>query len=126
VGHVVPVVGALAGADGAAEVVDRDGVTAGLGEALGQLDVEAVEAADIGEDEHGRVAAVGRLSERGREARAVGGGQLERLGGGASRRKNEVLGQRRRTRVIVEAHGTSPKASGVACEARSPDRRKVP
>jgi hypothetical protein len=95
VGHVVPVVVALAGARGAPEVVDRDGVVAGLREALGQLDVEAVQAADVGQDHDPGRRAVGRLGHGGREARAVGGRQLEQLGGGAAghRGHHEVVGQ---------------------------------
>src|SRR5439155_11950959 len=52
----IEVLVALAGAGRAAEVVDRDRVMAGLREALGELDVEAVQTADVGEDDHGRAA----------------------------------------------------------------------
>jgi hypothetical protein len=48
--HVLEVLAALAGARGAPEVVDRDRVVAGLREPLGQLDVEPVQAADVGQD----------------------------------------------------------------------------
>ena len=68
VGHVLPVAVALAGARGPAEVVDRDRVMAGLGEALGELDVEAVEPADVGQDDHaGAAGPLGRLGQRGGE-----------------------------------------------------------
>ena len=73
VGHVLPVAVALAGARRPAEVVDRDRVMAGLGEPLGELDVEAVEPPDVGQDDHaGAAGAVGRLGQRGGEHRAVG------------------------------------------------------
>ncbi len=45
--HVGEVVIALAHSAGAAEVVDRDGGRPALGEAQGELLVEAVEAADV-------------------------------------------------------------------------------
>ena len=50
VGHVLELLVARAEAGGAAEVVDRDRVVAGLREPLGELGVERVQAADVGQD----------------------------------------------------------------------------
>ena len=58
----VEVLAALGDPGGAPEVVDRDRVMAGLGEALGQLDVEAVQAADVGQDDDAGVGAARRDS----------------------------------------------------------------
>jgi hypothetical protein len=71
--HVVEPLVALAEPGGAAEVVDRDRAVAGLRETLRQLDVEAVEPADVGEDHDARRAGLGRDRERGGEAVAVAG-----------------------------------------------------
>ena len=91
---------------GPAEVVERDRVVAGLGEPLGELGVERVQAADVGEDHDPAAASGRRLRERGREVRAVGGRQLEHLGARATgdRGEQKVLGRRRRPGVEVEAH----------------------
>ena len=65
--HVRPVVEVLAARaepGGAAEVVDRDRVVAGGREALGELEVERVEAADVREDHHRRAARLRRLGQR--------------------------------------------------------------
>ena len=92
--HVLEVLAARAEPGRAAEVVDGDRVVAGLGEALGELGVEGVEAADVGEDHDRAPARLGRLGERGREARPVGGGQLEQLRARSARdpRPREVGG----------------------------------
>ena len=57
VGHVLELLVARPEAGGAAEVVERDRVVAGLGEPLGQLGVERVQAANVGQD-HDPAAAV--------------------------------------------------------------------
>ena len=57
--HVLEVPVARAKAGGTAEVVDRDCVVAGLGEPLGQLAVERVEAADVGKDHDPRSVSLG-------------------------------------------------------------------
>jgi hypothetical protein len=69
--HEVPVVRALVDACGAAEVVERDRDEAALGEAEGELLVEAIEAADVREDHDPDLGGpVGHRTER-REAVAV-------------------------------------------------------
>src|SRR5699024_10163078 len=65
----VELVAARREAGGAAEVVERDRMVARLGEALGELRVEGIEAADVGEDHDRRLGGARRLRERGREAR---------------------------------------------------------
>ncbi len=104
--HVFEVLVTRAEAGGAAEVVDRDCGVADLGEALGQLRVERVQAADVGQDHHPAALARGGLRESGRESGAVGRGQLEHLRPRATgdRGEHEVLGRRRWARVEVEAH----------------------
>ena len=68
---------AFAVARRAAEVVDRDGVDADLGEADGKLFVKAEEAAHIGQDHHpGAVRRFG-LGVEGGELDAVGGGERQ-------------------------------------------------
>ena len=66
--HVGEVVVALADAGGAAEVVDRDGGVAALGEAQGELLVEAVEPAHVGQDDdadrRGRVGRAAKAAKR--------------------------------------------------------------
>ena len=61
--HVLEVLVARAKAGGTAEVVDRDCVVAGLGEPLGQLAVERVEAADVGKDHDPRSVSLGGLGQ---------------------------------------------------------------
>jgi hypothetical protein len=111
--HVVEALVALPRSGRAAEVVDRDGVVAGFGEALGQLHVEAVETAHVGKDDHRRAARLRRLREGGRELRAVSRGQYEGLGGGAARHTGQPGGQRRRPGVELEAHGLLSYPLGV-------------
>src|SRR4051794_40653249 len=123
--HVLEVLVALARAGGAPEVVDRDRVVAGVGEALRELDVEAIEAADVREDDHGGAAGrLGGLRQGGGELGAVRRRQLELLGPGAAghgRAADEVGGQVRRVGVKGEAHGDSPRLDG-AVRAGSYDR----
>src|SRR5205085_11100023 len=87
--HVAELVVTRPEAGAAAEVVDRDRAVARLREALGQLDVEAVQPAYVREDHDGDVARVGAHGKRDREAVAVRGGELERLGGRAARDRRE-------------------------------------
>jgi hypothetical protein len=105
--HVLEALVARADAGRAPEVVDGDGVAAGLGEALGQLAVEAVEPAHVWQDDHARAAAPRRLGQCGGEARAVGRGELERLGARATgqRRQRQIGGQLGRSGVVGVAHG---------------------
>ena len=71
--HVLEVVAALLGSGRASEVVERDRRVAALGEAQRELLVEAVEAADVGQDhDSGAVGSSGVADER-REAVAVRG-----------------------------------------------------
>src|SRR5712664_2705627 len=77
---------AIADACRAAEIVDGYRVDPGLGEALRELLVEMVQAADVGHDDH---AGTGRLfgaCEVGAELRAICGGedQVTLVGGGAA------------------------------------------
>ena len=100
--HVLELVVALGDARRAAEVVERDGRVAALREAKCELLVEAVEAADVGEDDDARFARlVGQRGEGG-EAVAVRRVQHQLLvrDGGAG-----DDGDRRRG-VVVEAHRT--------------------
>ena len=55
---------------------------AGVGEPFGQLDVEAIEPAHVGQDQDRRIVALRRLGQRDGEARAVGRGQFQGLGSG--------------------------------------------
>ena len=67
--QVLEVVAALLDAGGAAEVVDRHGRVAALGEAQRELLVEAVEAADVRQDDDARARQlVGQRRERGEAA----------------------------------------------------------
>ena len=68
---VVELVVARAEAGGPAVVVEGNRVMAGLREALGQLDVEGVEAANVRDDHDTGLVALGCLGERRREVRAV-------------------------------------------------------
>src|SRR5262249_19594519 len=105
---VVPVVGPLADPGGAAEVVERDGCVAALGEAERELLVEAVEAADVRQDhDPGRDVSVRNRPER-REAVAVAALEDEVVvrDGGARDPRNRRLG------VDVEAHGREPTKGG--------------
>ena len=98
--HVLEVVAALGDAGRAAEVVDRDRREAALGEAKRELLVEAVEPADVGQDDD---AGLGR-PVRPRAER----GELGPVG----RRQHEVVvrdrrpgkNRDRRQRIGVEAH----------------------
>src|SRR6185437_10498543 len=101
---VVEVPVALRRARGAAEVVEGDRVVARGGEALGQLDVEAVEAPDVGQDDDAGAARRGRLGQRGGELVAVGGGDGESLGGGATGDHGAPVGQLRGQGIELEAH----------------------
>src|SRR5205814_10066192 len=76
-------------------------------EALGQLDVEAVQAADVREDYDGEVARVRTHGERRGEAVAVRGPELERLRGctAGDRREREIGRQVGWASVELEAHG---------------------
>ena len=109
VGQVVEALAAHARARGAAERVQGDRVVPGVREALRQLDVERRQAADVGQDDHARTARTARGGQRGREARAVGRGQLQELGGSAAaqRGEREVGGEVGRAGVGGEAHGRS-------------------
>jgi hypothetical protein len=104
--HVVELLVALAEPGGAAEVVDRDRAVARLREPLGELDVEAVEAAHVGEDHHRGIGGLRRWRERRREPCAVGRLELDLLGRGAARDgpQREVGRQIRRAGVEREAH----------------------
>jgi hypothetical protein len=106
--RVLEVVVALADAGRAAEVVDRDGRVAALREPQRELLVEAVEPADVREDDDARMRlAVGRRHERG-ELVPVGGAQddvVVRDGRAGDDRDG-------RRRVGVEAHATSLNGRG--------------
>ena len=92
---------ALRHTGGASEVVERDCGVAALGEAERELLVEAVQPADVGEDDDSDPRAVVRLRREGGEPRAVR--RLEHDVLGAHRR---TAGDRRdrRDRVELEAH----------------------
>src|SRR5438874_608838 len=98
--HVIPVVGPLVDARGAAEVVERDGGMAAFGEAERELLVEAVEAADIRQDhDPGGDGALREGAERG-EAVAVLARQDEVVvGDGRAEDARD-----RRLRVELETH----------------------
>ena len=100
--HVLEVVVPLLDAGGAAEVVERDRRVAPLGKAQRELLVEAVEAADVGEDDDADAARLVGQRRKGREPVAV------------RRLEHEILVRDgragddgdRRGRVVVEAHRT--------------------
>jgi hypothetical protein len=100
---------ALLGPRGATEVVKGDRVVPGGGETLGQLDVEAVEPAHVGEDDHPGAARLGRRGQRGGELVAVRGGQDQRLGGGPAGDDSAAVGQLRRPGIELEAHRVSSR-----------------
>ncbi len=100
--HVLEVLVARAEPGRAAEVVQRDRRVAGLGEALGELLVEAEQAADVGQhDDAGR--ALGAREVRG-EVGAVGAGQGVALTGRAAGHHLKSLGQLGDDRVERKAH----------------------
>jgi hypothetical protein len=78
----------------------------GLCEALGELGVEAVQPAHVGDDHDPDGRRRGRAGERGGERRAVLRAQRDDLCAGASGEgREDALGrQLRRVRVVVEAH----------------------
>src|SRR5205807_6448216 len=84
VGHVLEVLAALGRAGSAAEVVERDGRDPALGEPQSELLVEAVEAADVGEDDDADLRRLVRRRVEGGEAVAVGGFEDEVLVGDGS------------------------------------------
>ena len=105
--HVLELLVARAETRGAAEVVDRDRVIAGLREALGELRVERIQAADVGED-HDPAAAVRAGPRRARPRNRVPSAEVSssssRPRAAGDRGEQQVLGRRRRPRVEVEAH----------------------
>ena len=80
VGRVVEVLAAPGVARGPAEVVDGQGVDAALREAQGQLLVERMEAADVGQDHDAGAGRFGRSRPEGGQAVAVGGRQGQPFG----------------------------------------------
>ena len=98
--HVLEVVSALLRPGRAPEVVDRNRGNAPLCEAEGELLVEAVEAADVGEDDHPFPAGLLRRCGERREPVSVGAleGEVAMLDRAALDRRD------RRQRVQVEAH----------------------
>ena len=107
---VVEVVAADVRSCRAAEVVDREGVHASLGEPQRQLLEERVEAAHVRQDQHPGSRRLGGTRMERREPVAVGGGQ------GRARAVERAAGDRRDGRVAVEieAHGSGlGAASGV-------------
>ena len=105
--HVRPELEALvarAEPGGAAEVVDRDRRMSGGGEALGELLVEAEQAADVGEhDDARRAFGAGQV---GRELGAVGGGERQVLTGGSAGDHVKAGREVGHDRVEGEAHGS--------------------
>ena len=97
--HVVEVVVALLDAGRAAEVVERDRGDAALGEAQRELLVEAVEAADVGEDHDARRRRLVRDRAERREPVAVGRLEHEVVvrDGGAGDRAGSAARSRRRS-----------------------------
>src|ERR1019366_246005 len=99
------------------EVVDGEGVNAGLGEAQSQLLVERIEAANIGQDHHPGPAWIDRPRPERRELAAVRAGQDKILVvEGAPRDRPD-----RRVAVEIETHRRTSK-SGPA--KRSAKRRR--
>jgi hypothetical protein len=104
--HEVEVVAALPHPGAATEVVEGDRRVARRGEPLGDLDVEAVEPAVVGQQDDGGATRLGRLGERGGELGPVGGAQSQLLGGGATgdRAQGAAGGQFRWSGIVVEAN----------------------
>ena len=103
-------------AGGAPEPVDGQRAEAVLGEPARQLLVVRVQAADVGEDQHGRRRITLRRGlERG-EPRPVGGLEDERTGRG----DRPVAGQDRRAAAPVEAHQVSSFAASSSSARRVP------
>ena len=98
--QVVEAVVALGDPGRAAEPVDRDGGVAALGEAQGELLVEAIQAADVRQDDDPDGRGVVRRRGEGREARSVGRAEHEFL---MRDRGARDLGNGRQ-RVQLEAH----------------------
>ena len=105
--HVVEVVVALRDAGRAAEVVERDGAVAALGEAQRQLLVEAVEAANVRQDHDARADGLVRAARRRRRSRFPSAASSTRSSCETAAPRDD---RDRRQRVRVEAHGR--EASG--------------
>ena len=103
--HVRELVVALGHAGGAAEVVEGDGGIATLAEAQGELLVEAVEPADVGEHDDADPAGLIGDGREGSEQRAVGCLEGEIL---RPHRCSAREGRDRRQRIELEAHRESP------------------
>ena len=109
VGHVVEVLAALAHACRPPEVVDRYRRDSSLGEAERELFVEAIEPADVGQDDDAVAAWLFRLGREGGEPVSVG-----RLEGQVLMPDGAALdGRNRRQRVELEAH-----AGDLTCSRR--------
>ncbi len=119
--HVRPVfelLVALRRAGGPAEVVESNGGDAALGEAQGELLVEAVEAADVGEDDDGGSAGLFRHRLEGREAVVVRRVELEPpVGHGGAPDDGDG-----RQRVEVEAHQATAASSRRGRKSSAPAR----
>ena len=100
--HVLEVVAPLLDAGGAAEVVECDRCIASLGKAQRELLVEAVEAADVREDDDADAARLVGQRRKGGEPVAVRRLELEIL----VRDGRAGDDGDRRERVVVEAHRT--------------------
>jgi hypothetical protein len=114
--HVLELVVPPLGPGGAAEVVDRDGGVAALGEAQRKLLVEAIEPADVGQDRESGPARLDRCCPERREPVAVA--RLEHefvpVDRGAGDRWDG------RHRVAVEAHARKPNAASGLLHRRLP------
>ena len=71
VGHVLEAIVPMADARGPAEVVERHRIDSGLGEPLGQLHIEVMQPADVGQHHHPGSVWFGRAREIGAKLRAV-------------------------------------------------------
>jgi hypothetical protein len=92
---------------GASEVVERDRVDPGGGEALGELFVEAMEPADIRRDDDPCIALLG-LREESAERLAVLAREDHVLAAGAAADRTQVVRDLRRSRAGREAHRGYP------------------
>ena len=130
--HVRELVVALADARRAAEVVERDGGVAALGEAQRELLVEAVEAAHVGQhDDADRRRLVGQRHER-REPRSVGGLERDVLRATRAPRPRGGIGGRESSSKHIAARRYSAEAvrgnepGGVASRPDEPGDRDEP
>ena len=103
--HVFELVVAHAHAGRPTEVIERRRMDPGLGEAHGEVLVEGVQTADVGEDDDRRPSGLLGGGRVGREPGAVGGGQEEVTPVGRARSTGDRRKRRTRARLVAHVPG---------------------